>query len=717
MQDLKMKNFYLIDPARISELGESDRKELDDCLNVYHSSSSFSDKAVAIQQIVNKNNFKKIQFKYNQWLYDFVSEHYNTLTNEEEIILVKKILASCHFQMARQNKFKGEYDKYHYNYQQILNLREELDDKEGLSKAYNDIGFIYHEQGNIAKALESYHKSIALSEDKIGAGLAYQNLSVVMVGQGNYSKALEYVYKALKIFEDINHTKGIAMAYHSIGLALVDQHKIDEALTYFYDALELYKKTSYTEGRASLYGAIGSIYQKKNQIERALEYHKRALKTHPTKFGISNSLFNIGRLYQNKNQHELALEYYYKSLNLRGEIDNKQGQSTVLNVIGLLEMNNGALDKASQQIETSFLLAQELGYPFLIKDAAHAKVKLALKNEDYKLAYEMEKLGSEMKDKVQSATLEKDFIKQQFKHEHDKELLKKDLEIEFEKKNAQLIKDQSDILESKNQELASKNEIINKQVAVMSGLITKLEESNNNLKQFAAVAAHDLKAPLRNIQSFSQILHAKYASEFPKEDMEFFMFIINSCKSLKELIDSLLNYSRISNMEFQPECVNLNETIAEVKNNLRNTIKQTEFTINVSKDLPLVVGQKSLLFQVLLNFINNAIKFRKTEDEVQSSIWIDSAEHTNGQTTISVKDNGIGIKQTNQDQIFGIFKKFHSSVDFEGNGIGLSVCKKIIERLGGKIWLESEPAMGTTFFFTLSLYDKSTQNRNQNRFA
>jgi len=236
-------------------------------------------------------------------------------------------------------------------------------------------------------------------------------------------------------------------------------------------------------------------------------------------------------------------------------------------------------------------------------------------------------------------------------------------------------------------------------------LIQKLQESNESLNQFASVAAHDLKAPLRNIQGFSQILHRKYADKFPKEDMELFAFITDSCRSLKDLIDGLLNYSKISNMEYQAQCVDLAEIVSHVKSNLTNIIKATGVSLHISDDLPKVLGQGSLLFQVFLNFINNAIKFRRMEEGLQSSIWINSEYYDDDHIKISIKDNGIGIEQKYQDKIFGIFKKLHSSAEYEGSGIGLSVCKKIIERFGGEVWLESEKGVGTTFFFTLKLYN------------
>jgi len=169
----------------------------------------------------------------------------------------------------------------------------------------------------------------------------------------------------------------------------------------------------------------------------------------------------------------------------------------------------------------------------------------------------------------------------------------------------------------------------------------------------------------------------------------------------------LLNYSKISNLKLELDCVDLSELVADVKNNLSNIIKETKVVLHIADGLPKVTGQYSLLFQVVLNFINNAIKFRRKEEGLQSEIWVNSENYNDDYIKISIKDNGIGIKKEHQNKIFGIFKKLHSSSEYEGSGIGLSVCKKIIERLGGKVWLESEKNVGTTFFFTLKLHSVS----------
>jgi len=470
----------------------------------------------------------------------------------------------------------------------------------------------------------------------------------------------------------------------NIGKLIYIQGDLSEARNYYLKSLKLYKENENEFGEAAMYTEIGIIHEKKKEYDKALKYYDKAMKIQirlKLDGKLAYSCFQTAVLYEHQNQWNLASKYYQKSIQLSEKIGTKEMLSKALSRKGALEIKKGITEKAKEQIKLGFSLARELNDPELIKEAAAAKLTLAIATEDYKLAYEMECLKNEINNKI-----------------------KKDEEIELEKQNAQIIEEQSDLLTLKNNELASKNEIINKQMHELEDLIQKLQESNESLNQFAAVAAHDLKAPLRNIQGFSQLLYKKYTGQLPEKDIALFMHIINSCTSLKELIDGLLNYSKISNIKFKLDCVDLSELVADVKNNLSNIIKETKVVLHIAEGMPMVTGQYSLLFQVFLNFMNNAIKFRRKKEGLQSEIWVNSEFYNDDQIKISIKDNGIGIEKEHQDQIFGIFKKLHSNSEYEGSGIGLSVCKKIIERLSGKVWLESEKNVGTTFFFTLKLH-------------
>jgi len=432
----------------------------------------------------------------------------------------------------------------------------------------------------------------------------------------------------LEIFEENNLERDTANAYSNIGKLMFSQDDFREALKYYLKALKLYQKIAFEFGESRRYVDIGIVYERKAEYKKALGYYDKATQIQvklELKGELAFSYLQIGIVYDNQNQSNFARKYYQKSLKLSEETSFKETQSRVLSKISALQIKEGITEKAVEQAQLALKIAREIDDPELIKEAATAKLAFAIAIKDYKLAYEMECLKNEMMHKIQNENIQKELIKRKFEYESKQALVKKDVEIELEKENARLIEEQSDLLTLKNDELASKNEIINKQMYELEDLVQKLQESNESLKQFAAVAAHDLKAPLRNIQGFSQLLHQKYAAQFPKSDLDLFMHITNSCASLKELIDGLLNYSRISSVKLTPECIDLATLVADVKNNLTNIINETNVALHISDNLPKVLGQHSLLFQVFLNFINNAIKFRRIKEGLKPTIWIESA--------------------------------------------------------------------------------------------
>jgi PAS domain S-box-containing protein len=223
----------------------------------------------------------------------------------------------------------------------------------------------------------------------------------------------------------------------------------------------------------------------------------------------------------------------------------------------------------------------------------------------------------------------------------------------------------------------------------------ELMRSNAELEQFAYVASHDLQEPLRMINSFLQILSEKYKDQLDKDANEFIGFAIDGSNRMKNLIQSLLEYSRLNNIN-PFEQIDVNFLLNEVLQNLSTQIKENNAMIEVN-ELPKIYGDPLLIAQLFQNLIANAIKFRTNKNpEI-----IISGEKTNNEYLFSVQDNGIGIQKEYADKIFIIFQRLNAKGKYPGTGIGLAICKKIVEQHGGKIWFESEINKGSTFYFTI----------------
>jgi signal transduction histidine kinase len=250
-------------------------------------------------------------------------------------------------------------------------------------------------------------------------------------------------------------------------------------------------------------------------------------------------------------------------------------------------------------------------------------------------------------------------------------------------------------------QVASQNQTISEQNEQMAILVEKLKESNESLSYFAQVAAHDLKAPLRTITTFTGMLHQKYKSIINEKDDELFNFIMEGSNNLKRIIDGLLNFSSMSNVKNATATpMNLEDVLHSVIKNLTTTIEETNTKIITPSQKNInITAHKTLIEQLFLNLINNAIKFRKKDKP--SIVTITCQDYDDNYWQVNLKDRGIGIDQVHHGEIFQIFRKLHSSSEYKGAGIGLATCKKIVENYGGIIWLESEPDIGTIFHFLL----------------
>ena len=229
---------------------------------------------------------------------------------------------------------------------------------------------------------------------------------------------------------------------------------------------------------------------------------------------------------------------------------------------------------------------------------------------------------------------------------------------------------------------------------------TELLLSNQELEQFAYVASHDLREPLRMVTSFTQLLAQKYQGQLDEEADKIIGFAVDGAKRMEVLIEDLLLYSRVGKHNRTFKIVNSNLIVDKALSNLRMLIKENKAIVKV-KPLPQIVGDEIRLIQLFQNLINNALTYRSSN---QPLIEISATSQQIG-WLFSVKDNGIGIGPQNQRRIFEVFQRLHPKEKYPGTGIGLAICKKLVERHGGTIWVESEVGSGADFKFTLNVRD------------
>ncbi|THE64235.1 GAF domain-containing protein [Salinadaptatus halalkaliphilus] len=240
-----------------------------------------------------------------------------------------------------------------------------------------------------------------------------------------------------------------------------------------------------------------------------------------------------------------------------------------------------------------------------------------------------------------------------------------------------------------------------------------LEASNERLEQFAYVVSHDLQEPLRMISSYLSLLEQRYGDELDDDADEFLEFTVDGAERMQAMIDGLLEYSRIETRGNPLEPTDLETVLEDVRTDLQLQIDDTDTNVTVN-DLPTVAGDSAQLRQLFQNLLSNAIAYSgddpptveiDAERRDASEPRTDATEHDGDQWIVSVRDDGIGIDPDQTDRIFEIFQRLHTYAEHPGTGIGLALCRRIVDRHGGEIWVDTEPGVGSTFSVALPAVD------------
>jgi PAS domain S-box-containing protein len=230
---------------------------------------------------------------------------------------------------------------------------------------------------------------------------------------------------------------------------------------------------------------------------------------------------------------------------------------------------------------------------------------------------------------------------------------------------------------------------------ILKRSLEELERSNRELDDYTYAVSHDLKAPLRTIEAFSNFLLEDYAEKLDETGEDYLKRMSEATVRMKNLIDDLLLISRVGRKHTELKMVDLNDVIKEIKLEYESVLKKSQGNI-MSEKLPTLKTYKVWIKQLFSNLINNGLKFNRSPDP---KVWLSYEERFN-EYVFSVRDNGIGIDNKYHEKIFNIFQRLHNQDEYPGTGAGLTICKKIVDSFGGKIWVESKPGKGSTFYFT-----------------
>ncbi len=619
-----------------------------------------------------------------------------------------------------------------------LRYAKKINYRPGVFHAFNNLGICHDYTSNPDSARYYYQKSLEVAlvlNDDFSASIAHNNLGVYYVYRGNYPLALEYLQKALKYNTQPSDYMDPVIAYANIGLIHEDQGDTAKAIEYYQHAAEAclgYDNIGYSAYADLNYGYIHLL---RSQYQEAIHFFKNAEKKYQEindTRRLAETLYYLGKTHWWQGTYQQALNYYLESLKRYRAHDATYDIPSMYACIAEAYDGLGNHEKAFEYYQKSEELAEEIQSPY---DQLKAYEKLASKYaamNDFKQAFDYQKKFQTIKDTIYSTKSRERIIDMEnnFEIQLKEEAFQK-LKAE-RSKNEAIIQQRTSLaifsiiivllvswialllfqayrqkktlnqsLETKVAERTAALEHANKLLAESNNKLEKSNElfrqSNEELERFTFIMSHDLKEPLRNITSFVNLLQRKVNTEENPDTQEFMRYIVTGTQQMHTVIEDMLNYSRVANIEeTKPETVNMNTLLEEVKATLQSAIKEKNAQVTFD-EMPVLSSQKTHLLIILKNLVENGIKYNKS---ATPKVHI---THTaqNGHHEFQVKDNGLGISPEYQEQVFEMFKRLHNRDEYPGSGMGLAICKKIVNSLNGKIWLESHPGEGSTFSFTL----------------
>ncbi len=542
--------------------------------------------------------------------------------------------------------------------QEALPLIKKFELFEFAYPCYMQLGINYYFQQDFQQSITYFQQAYKIAvekKDKKLMGNSGNNLGAIYMQLFNWHKALDYFIKAL----ENNNPSLNASIYCNIGIIHLELKKYDQASYYFQQAISTAQITQNTYvWIASLIG-VSEVYIIQKNYTQALHVLHEALdlqKKESTPNHHTSCLTNLGRIYHSQKKYAHAIKYYEQAISKAKRIDNIRLLKYGLKYLGKLYIDLKDYQLATYLLKESIKDCDDFWIEHKI--AVYKELEVCAVNmDDIPLAYQ--------------------YIKEQ--------------NIQLEKKNEKQAIDVSNLLD-KNERITNLQNL-NDQIAKQN---KELEKTNQELRDYTHIIAHDLKEPLRNINGFIHLFSRYNEVPLSVESLEYMDYILKNTLHMKQLLEDLLIYSSIEKKTNIPK-TNINIVIKHLLENELKASIQEEVQIQFHA-LPILPIHPKHANQLFSNLLHNAIKFRKIDTPCHIHIQYSQTSHFH---QFSIKDNGIGIEKDYLKQIFKIFKRLDRD-NYEGTGIGLAICTKIVGLYDGQIWIESEYGVGSTFFFTIA---------------
>lgn len=567
------------------------------------------------------------------------------------------------------NKKTGKYKISKDYYERTLELAQKIGDLEMVQFAYNGLGTLYGALGEFDKAINSYLFSLDIAKSRKNIKeevVTLTNIAKVYNKSNNFELSFENIKKAYTLAVESKDSTELAGVLNAYGGILNIQKNYSASLVRHQEALAIYEKSGDQSHLLETLIYIADVYVQSGHYELAEVYFKRCFeyKDHLIYYEHPNLYLKLGNLYKKTNKSQKAITSFKKSLEL----------ASLRSFKDIIQKSNLGLSEVYKQLN------------------------------DYKNAYIYLQLANAYGDSLFNEEKSKRLAEAQYKYDTEKS--EKEIQsLRLEQNRYWLttilvffpaiiialiyylrLKGKNNrVLLQKNSEIKFQNE--------------RLEKSNEILHQFAYASAHDLKEPLRSISSFVHIIQRRYSKLLPPEAGEYMDFVVSGVKRMESLLSALLEYSTVASDEQEIKyTTSLKLALMDIKHNLHSIIIEKNAIIEYDGFLPFLRISRLHLTQLFQNLISNSLKFSERQPVVKITGCVEESN-----LIIAIKDNGIGMKIEYSDKIFRLFQRLNRSPKYEGTGIGLAICKHIVDKYNGKIWFESVEKEGTVFYLSFPM--------------
>jgi len=668
-----LNSFFVVFLSISSAL--SQQVELDSLINVYQSYSQTDSIQISI--------LNEIAYKY--YTLDIVkSEEYADLAYEKSIEVGNKFGEARALTIkAIAYNYKGDNQKSIELVQEAARIADEINSNVLKCRISNSLGILYSDINLNNKAIEYWKKAIeecGAVKDTSVLGYINANLGELHVSEKNYEKALEYLNEVIRLGQLTNDCDLISIALDEVGGALIEQGKLNEAEEKLVEALNI-RKSCNGEGSylARIYTELAKVKLLKDELTEVklnLERSENHLEnTGATRLSLDNIEIK-NELLLRLNDKQQAINTLKKGILIAKDLEELNHEASFKDKLSSIYGNTGNYKEAFIYKSESKILYDSL--------SVLSKSQRIL---DLEKKYGLEKNESELKLLHEQQIKDAQIIKSRtyFNIATILFAILVGVIAFFTWLNLKREAKYSTQLESKvnerTEELKHSNEM--------------LASSNQELERFAYISSHDLKEPLKNITSFTKLIHKESLKSNLPKITEYSSILENCSNQLNTLVSDILDYSMVKS-DFKIQDVDLNNIVNQLQSDLNDTLTSNNGVITADH-LPNIKSDKSKMYQAFKNIIENGIKYNKSEIP---SIKITSEESPTN-WIIKFADNGIGIDSKHHNDIFVMFKRLHNKDEYPGSGIGLSTLKTIVEKLNGTISLDSTLNQGSKFTITL----------------